>query len=160
MHKLYIGLRMMPVDSVEETEVRVMSRTRKPYDLPWRLDLANESPTGLDWGQCGGGARQLALALLADYLKNDARARQLYPAFAAAVVVGLDRGRWILSSQAIATALERIEASTRAAAPTAERRRAGSVSTSRGDGARVEDNLWSVEDIHDAYRTLKEKTRR
>ena len=31
-----------------------------------RLDLANHSPTGFEWGYGGSGPAQLALALLAD----------------------------------------------------------------------------------------------
>lgn len=34
--------------------------------LKMRLDLVNKSPTGFEWGYCGSGPWQLALALLAD----------------------------------------------------------------------------------------------
>ena len=38
----------------------------KPLDS--RRDLWNHSPTGFEWGYCGSGPAQLALALLADHL--------------------------------------------------------------------------------------------
>jgi hypothetical protein len=37
--------------------------------LPWRLDLANHSPDGFEWGYGGSGPAQLALAILADALE-------------------------------------------------------------------------------------------
>ena len=36
-----------------------------PDVLPWRLDLRNRSPTGLEWGYGGSGPHQLAIAILA-----------------------------------------------------------------------------------------------
>ena len=36
-----------------------------------RLDLHKHSITGFEWGYCGSGPTQLALALLADHLAND-----------------------------------------------------------------------------------------
>jgi hypothetical protein len=50
-------------------------------DLPLRLDLDNHSPTGFEWGYGGSGPAQLALALLADVLQNDARAAILHQRF-------------------------------------------------------------------------------
>ena len=38
--------------------------------LPSRLDLANHSPDGLNWGYSGSGPAQLALAILADHLQH------------------------------------------------------------------------------------------
>ena len=39
-----------------------------------RLDLRNHSPTGLEWGYCGSGPAQLALAILADHTGDPQRA--------------------------------------------------------------------------------------
>jgi len=39
--------------------------------IAWRLDLVNHSPTGLSWGYGGSGSAQCALAILADFLKNN-----------------------------------------------------------------------------------------
>jgi|SRR5882672_8684704 len=47
-------------------------------DLNPRLDLARHSPTGFGWGYEGSGPAQLALAMLADALGDDERARKLY----------------------------------------------------------------------------------
>ena len=47
-----------------------------------RLDLWNHSPTGFEWGYCGSGPAQLALAILADHCANDEQAlnfRQRFP---------------------------------------------------------------------------------
>ena len=36
-----------------------------------RLDLWNHSPTGFEWGYGGSGPAQLALAILADHLRDN-----------------------------------------------------------------------------------------
>ncbi|WP_419594820.1 DUF6166 domain-containing protein [Thiolapillus sp.] len=46
-----------------------------------RLDLANKSPTGFSWGYLGSGPAQLALAILADYLRDENAALAHYQAF-------------------------------------------------------------------------------
>src|SRR6185503_4138101 len=63
-----------------------------------RLDLWNHSPTGFEWGYGGSGPAQLALALLADHLRDDRRALECYQAFKHAVVSKLPEGGWTLSS--------------------------------------------------------------
>lgn len=54
-----------------------------------RFDLVNHSPTGFCWGYGGSGPAQLALAILADYLKDDKRALMLYMDFKFAVIARL-----------------------------------------------------------------------
>jgi hypothetical protein len=49
--------------------------------LPMQLDLFNHSPTGFEWGYGGSGPAQLALALLADALDDDAIAVILHQRF-------------------------------------------------------------------------------
>jgi Family of unknown function (DUF6166) len=66
-----------------------------------RLDLYNHSPTGFQWGYCGSGPAQLALAILADHLADDREALNLYQRFKWAVIVGLPRRRWMLNSHVI-----------------------------------------------------------
>jgi len=73
-----------------------------------RLDLYNHSPTGFEWGYCGSGPAQLALAILADHLADDREALNLYQRFKWAVVVGLPRRRWILTSLIIDQILQNI----------------------------------------------------
>lgn len=76
--------------------VRVDGRPLNP-----RLDLWNHSPTGFEWGYCGSGPAQLALAILADHLGDDQQALNLYQRFKWAVVVELPRKRWTLTSRDI-----------------------------------------------------------
>lgn len=68
--------------------------------LPWRLDLYNHSPTGLNWGYGGSGPAQLALALLADVLNNDELAVRLHQDFKFSVVANLGDS-WTLDEAAI-----------------------------------------------------------
>ena len=66
-----------------------------------RLDLCNHSPTGFEWGYRGCGPAQLALALLADALGNDATASRWYQVFKAKVVAGLPMQGWLLTDDEI-----------------------------------------------------------
>ena len=77
----------------------------KPLDP--RFDLKRLSPTGFEWTYEGNGPAQLALALLADHLGDDARALQLYEPFMRAVVAELDNS-WELTSADIDAALKDI----------------------------------------------------
>ncbi|HZT89058.1 MAG TPA: DUF6166 domain-containing protein [Stellaceae bacterium] len=77
--------------------------------LPPRYDLKRLSATGFEWTYEGAGPAQLALALLADHLSDDARALALYPAFMKQVVAELDNS-WELNSADIAAALAAIGA--------------------------------------------------
>jgi hypothetical protein len=92
--KTYVGGR-----SLAGAEVTVDG---KPLDP--RLDLKRLSPTGFEWTYEGNGPAQLALALLADHLGDDARALALYEAFMRSVVAELDNS-WELSSAGIEAAL-------------------------------------------------------
>lgn len=71
-----------------------------------RLDLFNHSPTGFEWGYCGSGPAQLALALLADHLGDDEEALNLYQRFKWAVIAELPRRKsWTMTSREIDQAL-------------------------------------------------------
>ena len=72
--------------------------------LPPRFDLCRFSRVGFEWSYVGAGPRQLALALLADHLGNDARALALAEAFMHGVVAQLDNA-WQLNSAEIDAAL-------------------------------------------------------
>lgn len=76
--------------------------------LPLRLDLLNHSPSGFAWAYHGSGPAQLALALLADHLGDDAQALDLYQAFKRAVVARLPGAGWTLTSADIDKALAEI----------------------------------------------------
>jgi len=70
--------------------------------------LRHHSPTGFEWGYCGSGPAQLALAMLADHLGNDEQALNLYQRFKWQVIVELPRKRWTLTSREIDDGLQRI----------------------------------------------------
>ena len=76
--------------------------------LPPRLDLHSFNRTGFEWTYAGPGPQQLALALLADYLGDDARALALSKPFMQAVVAHLDNA-WVMTSAEIAAALAELE---------------------------------------------------
>jgi hypothetical protein len=61
--------------------VEVQEDALPPWPLDPRLDLWNHSPTGFEWGYCGSGPAQLALAILADFLGDDASAVALHQEF-------------------------------------------------------------------------------
>jgi len=73
-----------------------------------RLDLYNHSPTGFEWGYCGSGPAQLALALLADHCQNDEQALNLYQRFKWTVIVELPRKSWTLASRDVDQLLKNI----------------------------------------------------
>jgi uncharacterized protein DUF6166 len=75
-----------------------------------RLDLKRLSPTGFEWTYEGKGPAQLALALLADHLGDDAAALQWHELFMHAVVSELDNS-WELTSAEIDAALAALGAS-------------------------------------------------
>ena len=80
----------------------VVTVDEKPLDP--RYDLTRLTATGFEWTYEGGGPAQLALALLADHIGDDARALGLYEPFMRAVVAELDNS-WELSSADIDAAL-------------------------------------------------------
>jgi hypothetical protein len=92
--KTYVGGR-----SLAGAEVTVDGAPLDP-----RFDLKRLSPAGFEWTYEGHGPAQLALALLADHLGDDARALTLYDAFMRAVVAELDNS-WELTSSDIDAAL-------------------------------------------------------
>jgi hypothetical protein len=73
-----------------------------------RHDLRNHSPNGFEWGYSGSGPAQLALAILADHLGDNARAQALYQDFKSAVVAGFQGDEWRLNNQQVETALSMI----------------------------------------------------
>ena len=68
-----------------------------------RLDIANHSPTGLEWGYMGSGPSQLAIALIADATGDDeiAKNRPLCQQFKRDVIAHLPMREWILPSESI-----------------------------------------------------------
>jgi hypothetical protein len=74
-----------------------------------RYDLKRLSAPGFEWTYEGAGPAQLALALLADHLADDAQALALYEPFMRRVVAELDNS-WELSSADIEAALAGLKA--------------------------------------------------
>jgi Family of unknown function (DUF6166) len=71
-----------------------------------RLDLRNHSPTGFNWGYGGSGPAQLALAVLADHLKDEEQALKLYQDFKLKVIATLPQAEpWTLHPEQIDMAL-------------------------------------------------------
>jgi hypothetical protein len=69
-----------------------------------RFDLKRFSAMGFEWTYVGDGPRQLALALLADHLGDDAKALALTEAFMRDVVSVLDNA-WRLTGDEIDAAI-------------------------------------------------------
>ena len=97
--------------------VVVLENTRAARRLPMRLDLANHSPTGFEWGYGGSGPAQLALALLAHALGDDARALRHHQRFKWRVVGRLARNvDWELTRDFVVQVATEIESEPESAA--------------------------------------------
>lgn len=77
-----------------------------PLDAGYRH--MNQSPTGFDWGYVGSGAYQLAFGILLDYFNAPAPALLHFKDFAEREIATLNGERWEMSTEQIASALERI----------------------------------------------------
>src|SRR5262245_29088930 len=97
--KSYMGLRLGDGVIVSKADGRL---------LPPRLDLRHYSPS-FEWGHSGSGPTQLALAILADYLDDDALAVDLHQEFKCVVIATLPPdGYWSLTPSTIDDAIVRI----------------------------------------------------
>jgi Family of unknown function (DUF6166) len=96
--KRYAGTR-----SGSAVDVTVDGRPLNP-----RFDLWNHSPSGFEWGYGGSGPAQLALALLADCLGDDA-ALQVYQHYKRTVIASLPYRGWVLTSKEIRAAVEALQ---------------------------------------------------
>ena len=86
--------------------------------LPPRFDLRRHSPDGFEWGYGGSGPAQLALALTADALGDDDRARSVYQPFKFKVVGALASNTWTLTEDQVRASVADIErAKDRVAGP-------------------------------------------
>ena len=88
--RIYRGIRLR-----DKTLVTVNS-----IELPLRLDLANHSPTGFEWGYCGSGPAQLALAILANELSIP-EALKYYQLFKQQIISNLTHDSWSISSDQV-----------------------------------------------------------
>jgi len=74
-----------------------------------RLDLHTYTGNGFEWTYEGDESRQLALAILADHLRDDDRARALAESFMRAVVANFDN-TWEMTDADVAAAVAAISA--------------------------------------------------
>lgn len=74
-----------------------------------RLDLYNHSPTGFSWGYSGSGPAQLALAILADYFKDDEEALSYHQEFKRKIIAGIQSDEWELTEAQVISAIESIK---------------------------------------------------
>lgn len=86
--------------TIDGLEVTVDGRPLDP-----RTDLLMLSRNGFEWSYEGPEPAQLALALLADYLGDDARAKATYEAFMRQVVANFGN-EWEMTGADIEAALE------------------------------------------------------
>ena len=86
---------------------RVEAEKEEPL-LP-RLDLCSQSETGFEWGYGGSGPAQLSLALLADAIKDEEKALELYQAFKWEVISRLPYAEWELLVAEVREAAARLE---------------------------------------------------
>jgi Family of unknown function (DUF6166) len=80
--------------------VHIVDATGEEWPLPRRLDIANHSPTGFEWGYGGSGPAQLALAILVAVLGDDRMALRLHQNFKWDVIARLERDQdWTITEQ-------------------------------------------------------------
>jgi hypothetical protein len=109
--KTYTGYREhAPHDGTHAVTVKVHVAGKEPRILDPRLDLRNHSPTGFEWGYAGSGPAQLSLALAADVLGDDDRARDIYQSLKFKLVGRLPKDGWTLTETALRDAIEQLEA--------------------------------------------------
>lgn len=101
--KVYHGMRTDSGTVVTVTD----GAGRRPLDP--RFDLRNHSPSGFEWGYGGSGPAQLALALTADVLADDDRARRVYPQFKFRVVAAMSGDAWTLTEAQVRSAVADVE---------------------------------------------------
>lgn len=102
--KRYVGTR-----TPDECVVVVVNPEGGEELLDLRHDLRKHS-AGFNWGFGGSGPAQLALALLADALGDDERARRFYQDFKFKVIARIDDDAFALTQTAIEQTVARLEA--------------------------------------------------
>jgi hypothetical protein len=96
--KTYQGVRMADGTAIVRVAEKLAEDAVVLRSLALRLDLANHSPTGFEWGYGGSGPAQLAVAILADVLADDALAVRLHQDFKWAAIAPLERSApWVMT---------------------------------------------------------------
>lgn len=99
----YIGIRRQNGCEVYRAEYRGSGIIRRS-PLPTRSDLQDYAP-GFDWGHDCDEALQLALAILSDHTRDDARALQFHQSYKNLVVLELSVDFWRLSAKDVESTL-------------------------------------------------------
>jgi hypothetical protein len=105
--KIYEGAR-----SRDGAQVRVrFTSNGQPHTrtLDPRHDLRNHSPDGFEWGYGGSGPAQLALAICADALGDDARAQRVYHLFKFRAIATIHEDDWTMTQQHVLEIVREIE---------------------------------------------------
>lgn len=76
-------------------------------ELDPRLDLVRHSPDGFNWSYGGSGPSQLALAICADALGDDAQAMRVYQQFKNAFVALQQGDEWEISAAEVRAMVQR-----------------------------------------------------
>ena len=114
----YSGVKR-PSGPVVQFQRQERALTYKPVDdLPLRLDLADHSPDGFNWGYSGSGPAQLALAILAHCTGSDALALRCYQSFKEDVVCRLPWHSWVMWDSTVLEWVQSWSSQTRAPAVT------------------------------------------
>ena len=95
--KEYIGTRLPDGSTIVRVR-NVPVSGEVTYLLDPRLDIADHSPTGLNWGYSGSGPAQLALALAADHLGSDDPPSHITFLLKQEIVRGLPYDGWAFTS--------------------------------------------------------------
>lgn len=101
--KRYVGER-----TPQGVKVTVHTADGNEYPLDPRYDLRRHSPDGFEFGYAGSGPSQLSLALLADALGDDDKAREHYQAVKFKVIAKLDGDRFEMSQDDVKQAVEKL----------------------------------------------------
>jgi Family of unknown function (DUF6166) len=108
----YTGYRVYQHDLegalVSQETVVVAWAGKVQVPLAERFDIRNHSPTGFEWGYCGSGPAQLALALVADACGDAYAIPEIYQMFKQIVVSGLAKEGWSLTHDQVANQVSAI----------------------------------------------------
>jgi len=77
------------------------AREHTSCPLDPRFDVRSHSPCGFEWGYCGSGPAQLALAIMCAVTGDEKAAELLYQRFKAQIVAALPKGGWVLDETKI-----------------------------------------------------------
>lgn len=91
---VYAGARVSSSEGIE------VFRNGKPFSMEKSLAVRKHSPDGPNWGYCGSGPAQLALALLLDALGSKRAAEIWYQQFKAQVVASWGSA-WVITQEDI-----------------------------------------------------------